>query len=36
MDYYLSDEGIAAVTEADYIAVTPDVLEQTRSAWESR
>lgn len=36
VDYYLSDEGIAAVTEADYIAVTPDVLEQTRSAWESR
>lgn len=36
VDYYLSDEGIAAVTEADYIAVSPDVLEQTRSAWESR
>ena len=36
VDYYLSDEGIAAVTEADYIAVTPDVLEQTRSAWEAR
>ena len=36
VDYYLSDQGIAAVTEADYIAVTPDVLEQTRSAWESR
>jgi phosphate transport system substrate-binding protein len=36
VDYYLSDAGIAAVTEADYIAVAPDVLEQTRSAWESR
>jgi len=36
VDYYLSDEGIAAVTEADYIAVAPDVLEQTRSTWESR
>jgi phosphate transport system substrate-binding protein len=36
VDYYLSDQGIAAVTEADYIAVAPDVLEQTRSAWESR
>jgi phosphate transport system substrate-binding protein len=36
VDYYLSDEGIAAVTEADYIALQPDVLEQTRSAWESR
>ena len=36
VDYYLSDEGIAAVTEADYIAVTADELEQTRSAWEAR
>ena len=27
VDYYLSDEGIAAVTEADYVAVAPDVLE---------
>jgi phosphate transport system substrate-binding protein len=36
VDYYLSDEGIAAVTEADYIAVEPDALEATRSAWESR
>ena len=36
VDYYLSDQGIAAVTEADYIAVAPDVLEQTRSTWESR
>jgi phosphate transport system substrate-binding protein len=36
VDYYLSDQGMAAVTEADYIAVAPDVLEQTRSAWESR
>jgi len=36
VDYYLSDEGIAAVTEADYIAVSPDVLEQTRAAWEAR
>jgi phosphate transport system substrate-binding protein len=36
VDYYLSDEGIAAVTEADYIPVTPDVLEQTRAAWEAR
>ena len=36
VDYYLSDQGIAAVTEADYIALQPDVLEQTRSAWESR
>ena len=36
VDYYLSDEGIAAVTEADYIALEADALEATRSAWESR
>lgn len=36
VDYYLSDQGIAAVTEADYIALQPDTLGQTRSAWEGR
>jgi phosphate transport system substrate-binding protein len=36
VEYYLSDEGIAAVTEADYIAVEPDVLEATRTAWDGR
>jgi phosphate transport system substrate-binding protein len=36
VDYYLSDEGIAAVTEADYIALGADVLEQTRATWEGR
>ena len=36
VDYYLSDEGIAAVTEADYIALGSDVLEQTRATWEGR
>jgi len=36
VDYYLSDQGIAAVTEADYIALKPDVLEQTRATWEGR
>jgi phosphate transport system substrate-binding protein len=36
VDYYLSDEGMAAVTEADYVALQPDALEATRSAWESR
>ncbi len=36
VDYYLSDQGMSAVTEADYIAVGADVLAQTRSAWESR
>jgi phosphate transport system substrate-binding protein len=36
VDYYLSDAGIAAVTEADYIALTADELASTRSTWESR
>lgn len=36
VDYYLSDEGIAAVTEADYVALQPDALEATRAAWEAR
>jgi phosphate transport system substrate-binding protein len=34
--YYLSDAGIAAVTEADYIALTADELSATRSTWETR
>ena len=36
VDYYLSDAGIAAVTEADYIALTADELAATRSTWDSR
>jgi phosphate transport system substrate-binding protein len=36
VDYYLSDAGIAVVTEADYIALTADELAATRSAWDSR
>jgi phosphate transport system substrate-binding protein len=36
VDYYLSDAGIAAVTEADYIALTADELASTRSAWSGR
>ena len=36
VDYYLSDAGIAAVTEADYIALAADELAATRSAWEGR
>jgi len=36
VDYYLSDAGIAAVTEADYIALSADELAATRSAWEGR
>jgi phosphate transport system substrate-binding protein len=34
VDYYLSDAGIAAVTEADYVALDSDALAATRSAWD--
>jgi phosphate transport system substrate-binding protein len=36
VDYYLSDEGIGAVTEADYIALDDAALEETRASWEGR
>jgi phosphate transport system substrate-binding protein len=36
VDYYLSDAGIAAVTEADYVALDADALEETRAVWEGR
>jgi phosphate transport system substrate-binding protein len=36
VDYYLSDEGIAAVTEADYVALDEAALEETRAAWDGR
>lgn len=36
VDYYLSDAGIAAVTEADYVALDAAALEETRAAWEGR
>ena len=36
VDYYLSDDGIAAVAEAGYVSLTPELLEETRSAWEGR
>ena len=36
VDYYLSDDGIAAVTEADYVALSSDALEETRSTWDGR
>lgn len=36
VDYYLSDDGIAAVTEADYVALEPEALEATRAAWDGR
>jgi len=34
VDYYLSDAGIAAVTEADYVALDSDELAATRTAWD--
>lgn len=33
VDYYLSDEGIAAVTDADYVAIPQERLDATRAAW---
>jgi phosphate transport system substrate-binding protein len=33
VDYYLSDEGIQAVTDADYVAIPSDQLDATRQAW---
>jgi len=36
VDYYLSNEGITAVTLADYIAIDDAALAETRSSWESR
>jgi phosphate transport system substrate-binding protein len=33
VDYYLSDAGIKAVTEADYIMLKNDELAKSRSAW---
>jgi phosphate transport system substrate-binding protein len=35
VDYYLSDPGIATVTEADYVALSADALAATRDAWTS-
>ncbi len=36
VDYYLSDEGIAAVEEAGYVPLTADALDETRAAWDGR
>jgi phosphate transport system substrate-binding protein len=32
-DYYLSDEGIKSVTEADYVAIPSERLDESRSTW---
>lgn len=36
VDFYLSDEGIAAVTEVGYVALHPDDLAATRQVWEAK
>ncbi|HET7082587.1 MAG TPA: phosphate ABC transporter substrate-binding protein PstS family protein [Candidatus Limnocylindria bacterium] len=36
VDYYLSDAGMAVVTEVDYVALDADELAATRSTWDSR
>ncbi len=36
VDYYLSDDGIAAVTEADYVALDAAALEEARATWDGR
>jgi phosphate transport system substrate-binding protein len=35
VDYYLSAEGIASVTDADYVAIPSDQLAETQAAWTS-
>ena len=34
VDYYLSDEGISAVTDSDYIAIPPERLAASVQAWQ--
>ena len=36
VDFYLSDDGMAKVTEADYIALPEADIEATRAAWDGR
>ena len=36
VDYYLSDEGIAAVSEADYVPLDDAALGETRAVWDGR
>jgi len=35
VDYYLSDQGIQSVTQADYVAIPAARLEKSRSAWNA-
>jgi phosphate transport system substrate-binding protein len=36
VDYYLSDEGIASVSEVGYVDLPADQLEATRATWDAR
>lgn len=36
VDFYLSGEGMASVTEVGYVELAPEDLEATRSVWEAR
>jgi phosphate transport system substrate-binding protein len=36
VDYYLSDEGIASVTDAGYVALPADQLDASRATWEAK
>ncbi len=35
VDYYLSDAGIASVTDADYVAIPQERLDASRAAWQA-
>jgi phosphate transport system substrate-binding protein len=35
VDFYLSDEGIANVSDVGYVPLPEDILEENRSAWET-
>jgi phosphate transport system substrate-binding protein len=35
VDFYLTDEGLASVDEVQYISLTPERVDATRSTWES-
>lgn len=36
VDFYLSEAGIAAVSEVGYVSLTAEALEETRAAWTER
>lgn len=36
VDFYLSDEGFASVSEVGYVDLEPDAIEETRSVWAAR